>query len=93
MIEFVDTHTHLFTTEFDIDRADAVRRAVEAGVGALCLPAINEESLPSLMSMCDEFPAVCHPMIGPRLKQRKSGVCPLSQREIRVQDGELRFHS
>ena len=64
MIEFVDTHTHLFVTEFDIDRADAVRRAVDAGVGTLCLPAINEESLPSLMAMCDEFPSVCHPMIG-----------------------------
>lgn len=64
MIEFVDTHTHLFVAEFDIDRADAVRRAVDAGVGTLCLPAINEESLPSLMAMCDEFPSVCHPMIG-----------------------------
>ena len=64
MIELVDTHTHLFVTEFDIDRADAVRRAVNAGVGTLCLPAINGESLPSLMAMCDEFPSVCHPMIG-----------------------------
>lgn len=64
MIELVDTHTHLFVTEFDIDRADAVRRAVDAGVGTLCLPAINGESLPSLMAMCDEFPSVCHPMIG-----------------------------
>ena len=64
MIEFVDTHTHLFVTEFDIDRADAVRRAVDAGVGTLCLPAINVESLPSLMAMCDEFPSICHPMIG-----------------------------
>ena len=64
MIEFVDTHTHLFVTEFDIDRADAVRRAVDAGVGTLCLPAINGVSLPLLMAMCDEFPSVCHPMIG-----------------------------
>ena len=64
MIEFVDTHAHLFTTEFDIDRTDAVHRAVEAGVGTLCLPAINEESLPPLMAMCDAFPSVCHPMIG-----------------------------
>lgn len=64
MIEFVDTHTHLFTTEFDVDRAEAVQRAVDAGVSTLCLPAINEESLPSLMAMCDAFPGVCHPMIG-----------------------------
>ena len=64
MIEFVDTHTHLFTAEFDSDRADAVQRAVDAGVGTLCLPAINEETLPALMAMCDAFPGICYPMIG-----------------------------
>ncbi|MBR5593194.1 MAG: TatD family hydrolase [Bacteroidaceae bacterium] len=64
MIELVDTHTHLFTAEFDVDRSAAVQRALDAGVGALCLPAINEESLPSLMAMCDAFPGVCYPMIG-----------------------------
>lgn len=64
MIEFVDTHTHLFTAEFDSDRADAVQRAVDAGVGTLCLPAINEETLPALMAMCDAFSGICYPMIG-----------------------------
>lgn len=64
MIEFVDTHTHLFTTEFDTDRAEAVQRALDANVSALCLPAINEESLGQLLSMCDAFPGVCYPMIG-----------------------------
>jgi TatD DNase family protein len=64
MIEFVDTHTHIFTSEFDVDRADAVQRALDAGVRTLCLPAINEDTLPSLMAMCDAFPNVCRPMIG-----------------------------
>ena len=64
MIEFVDTHTHLFTTEFDADRADAVQRAVDAGVKTLCLPSINEDTLPALMSMCEDYPGVCYPMIG-----------------------------
>ena len=64
MIEFVDTHTHLFTTEFDTDRAAAVNRAIDAGVSKLCLPAINEESLKPLLEMCDAFPGVCYPMIG-----------------------------
>ena len=64
MIEFVDTHTHLFTTEFDVDRPAAVQRAIDAGVGTLCLPAINEESLLPLLAMCDAFPGVCYPMIG-----------------------------
>ena len=64
MIEFVDTHTHLFTAEFDADRLAAVQRAIDAGVATLCLPAINEESLAPLLAMCDAFPDVCHPMIG-----------------------------
>ena len=64
MSEFVDTHTHLFTAEFDADRAGVVQRAMDAGVSALCLPAINEESLKPLLEMCDAFPGVCYPMIG-----------------------------
>lgn len=64
MIEYIDTHTHLFVTEFDDDREAAVKRAVEAGVNKLCLPSINEKSLDALLAMCDAFPGVCCPMIG-----------------------------
>lgn len=64
MIEFVDTHTHLFCKEFDEDRAAVVERALAAGVRRLCLPSINAETLPSLMAMCDSHPGVCYPMIG-----------------------------
>ena len=64
MIEYIDTHTHLFVTEFDNDREAAVRRAVEAGVNKLCLPSINEKSLDALLGMCDAFPGVCYPMVG-----------------------------
>ena len=64
MIEFVDTHTHLFVSEFNEDRDDAVQRALQAGVKKLCLPSITEEALPAVLSMCDKFPGVCYPMIG-----------------------------
>ena len=64
MIEFVDTHTHLFEPEFAEDRADVVERALEAGVSTLCLPCITEASISSIKDMCSRFPAVCHPMIG-----------------------------
>lgn len=64
MIKFVDTHTHLFVSEFDEDRSAAVQRAVEAGVTKLCLPSITEGSLPAIMKMCEEYPGVCYPMLG-----------------------------
>lgn len=64
MIEFIDTHTHLFEPEFAEDREAVVQRAVEAGVKALCLPCITEESLSRMEEMCAGFPGICYPMIG-----------------------------
>ncbi len=64
MIEFVDTHTHLFVQEFDEDRNNVVQRAIAAGVTKLCLPSITEESVPVIMKMCEEHPGVCFPMLG-----------------------------
>lgn len=64
MIDFVDTHTHLFVQEFDEDRNSVVQRALDAGVTKLCLPSITEESIPSIMKMCEEHPGVCFPMMG-----------------------------
>ena len=64
MIEFVDTHTHLFVKEFDDDRELAVKRAVESGVTRLCLPSIDETSYAPIMEMCDRVPGVCYGMIG-----------------------------
>lgn len=64
MFEFVDTHTHLFVTEFNEDRDEAVKRAMQAGVRKLCLPSITEKSLPSILSMCEDYPGVCYPMVG-----------------------------
>ncbi len=64
MIEFIDTHTHLFEPEFVEDRESVVQRAVEAGVKTLCLPCITEASLSRMEEMCAAFPGICYPMIG-----------------------------
>lgn len=64
MIDYIDTHTHLFVSEFDEDRDTAVTQAVKAGVGRLCLPCINTSSIAPIMAMCDKYPGTCYPMIG-----------------------------
>ena len=64
MIEFIDTHTHLFEPEFAEDREAVVQRAAEAGVKTLCLPCITEASLSRMEDMCAGFPGICYPMIG-----------------------------
>lgn len=59
----VDTHTHLFTKEFDDDRAEVIERAKEQGVGKFLLPNIDLDSLDSLYQTALDFPE-CEVMLG-----------------------------
>ena len=61
---FIDTHTHIYTPEFDDDRHEVVERAVQAGAQYLLLPAIDEASLPQMEAVCAQWPTLCRPMIG-----------------------------
>ena len=38
MLDFIDTHSHIYAEEFDTDRAEAVSRSFQAGVRRLILP-------------------------------------------------------
>lgn len=53
---WVDTHTHLFTKEFDEDRDAVVTRAVEAGVEQLMLANIDEHSIVRMDEMLASYP-------------------------------------
>lgn len=64
MIEFIDTHTHLFEPEFNEDRDAAVQRALNAGVRTLCLPSINYASIERVHDMCNRYAGICYGMVG-----------------------------
>lgn len=64
MLTLIDTHTHIYDTAFDADRAEVVERAVEAGVGCMLLPAVDAASLPALEAAVDAFPKCLRPMMG-----------------------------
>ena len=61
---FIDTHTHLYTEDFDADRAEVIRRARAAGAVALLLPGLNAESVEPIFRMCREWTGLCYPMLG-----------------------------
>lgn len=63
-IMFIDTHTHLYTEDFDADRAEVIRRARAAGAVALLLPGLNAESVEPIFRMCREWTGLCYPMLG-----------------------------
>ena len=60
----IDTHTHIFSEEFDSDRGEVIRRAEEAGVRLFCLPNIDLASVERLHRLSAEYPAACYPMMG-----------------------------
>ena len=61
---FVDTHCHLYSAQFDVDRAAMVRRALDAGVTRMYLPNIDLESVSPMLALAEAFPEHCLPMMG-----------------------------
>lgn len=61
---FIDTHTHLFTDQFDEDRDVIVQKAIAAGVEKLLLPNIDETSITALHDLASKYPNNCYPMMG-----------------------------
>lgn len=60
----IDTHTHLFSEQFDEDRREMVQRAIDAGIKKMFLPNIDVKSIQSMLDLCKEFSGNCFPMIG-----------------------------
>ena len=60
----IDTHTHLYAEEFDHDRAEAIKRAIDKGVDKFFLPAIDSESHEKMLALETEFPEQIHAMMG-----------------------------
>lgn len=61
---FIDTHTHIYVNDFDEDRDDMVKRAVQNGVGLMLLPAIDAQHFKALQKTTKSYPDHVKPMIG-----------------------------
>ena len=61
---YIDSHTHLFSSQFDNDRHQVVQKAIEQGVEKMLLPNINSKTLEAMHQLCQDFPQHCFPMIG-----------------------------
>ena len=59
-----DTHTHLDGEEFAGDLPEVIARAREAGVSKVFLPAVDLDSVHSVLKVCRQYPGYAFPMIG-----------------------------
>ncbi|MEZ5172643.1 MAG: TatD family hydrolase [Bacteroidia bacterium] len=63
-MKLIDTHTHLYLPEFDNDRHDVVRRAIDAGVERMYLPNVEGETIDAMHELEAAFPGNCFAMMG-----------------------------
>ncbi|MFM9984199.1 MAG: TatD family hydrolase, partial [Flavobacteriales bacterium] len=60
----IDTHSHLYLSQFDADRDEMLKRAKDAGIHKILLPNIDIESIAGMNAMADKNPDLCYPMMG-----------------------------
>ena len=63
-MKIIDTHTHIYSEEFDSDRPETILRAKKAGIEAVLLPNETSASIEPISKMCDKEPHFAYPMIG-----------------------------
>jgi TatD DNase family protein len=63
-MNFIDTHTHLFASEFNDDIDIVVQNAIDSGVSKMLLPNIDSTTTNNMLQLCNKYPQHCFPMIG-----------------------------
>lgn len=59
-----DTHTHLYSEEFDLDRSQMIQRAIDNGVSRFFVPAIDSSCTQSMYNLEREYPNNVFLMMG-----------------------------
>ena len=60
----IDTHTHLYAEEFDVDRKEVIQKALDKGINEFYLPAIDSESHGKMLQLESEYPNQIFSMMG-----------------------------
>ncbi len=63
-MELIDTHCHLYITDFELDIDQVLQRAIGKGVSRFYLPAIDRENEANLFNLEKCYPGYCFAMQG-----------------------------
>jgi TatD DNase family protein len=60
----IDTHTHLYSSQFDQDREEVIQHSINNGVDKFLLPNIDKSSIQGMLLLQQKFPLNCYAMMG-----------------------------
>jgi TatD DNase family protein len=63
-LNLTDTHTHLYSEEFDQDRDEMIQRAINSGVSRFFVPAIDSNYTPKMYDLAQQYPENVFLMMG-----------------------------
>lgn len=63
-MQIIDTHSHIYVSNFKEDIGEVIQRAKEAGVIKILLPNIDVESIDEVHDLVNLYPDYCIPMMG-----------------------------
>ncbi|MEN9599616.1 MAG: hypothetical protein RL596_1935, partial [Bacteroidota bacterium] len=63
-MKLIDTHCHIYLEEFEHDRDEMLKRAIDNGVERFYLPGIDSSVIPAMMTLEEKHPAHCFAMMG-----------------------------
>lgn len=63
-MHLIDTHSHIYLSDFDADREEVVLRAQSVGVKHVILPNIDASTIQPLHVTAHTYTGFCHPLIG-----------------------------
>ena len=61
---FIDTHTHLYSSQFKEDRTEIVQKAINSGITMMVLPSIDSSYYDSMIELEQQFPNNIRLMMG-----------------------------
>ena len=64
MSYFVDTHAHIYLSDFDKDSTDLIARSFDHGVEKIFMPNIDHTSIDAMLEVESRFPANCFATMG-----------------------------
>ena len=81
----IDTHTHIYDHQFSLDRNEAVRRALDAGVKMMLLPNVDASTVAPMLELYGLYPDCTRMMMGlqpEEVKEDYKGVLSLMEKEL-----------
>ena len=60
----IDTHSHIYSEDFNHDIDEVMQRAYDNDVKKIILPNIDSGSIKRLLDLSDSYPHLCYPLMG-----------------------------